>query len=78
MQQIFVNNYFMHKNKGRLLKVYFSKNEECKTDGKSGMATDGFLSIPIGKYKEIQPEILFFEKKPRATGIILRYPNKIK
>lgn len=57
--------------------VYDSKGEEFKADGKFGLATGVFLSIPIGKYLGVQPEILFSQKGFQATGVILGNTYKI-
>jgi hypothetical protein len=48
--------------------VYDSKGEDFEADGKFGLATGAFLSIPIGKYIGIQPEVLFSQKGFRSTG----------
>lgn len=51
--------------------VYDTKGEKFNTDPKFGLATGIFLSIPIGKYLGVQPEILYSQKGFKATGIIL-------
>jgi hypothetical protein len=48
--------------------VYDSKGEEFRADGKFGFATGAFLSIPIGKFLGIQPEVLFSQKGFNGTG----------
>jgi hypothetical protein len=48
--------------------VYDSKGEEFDADAKFGLAVGAFLSIPIGEYLGIQPEILFSQKGFKATG----------
>jgi hypothetical protein len=50
--------------------VYDTKGPGFYTDPKFGLATGAFLSIPIGKYIGIQPEILFSQKGFRADGNI--------
>ena len=51
--------------------VYDSKGEEFDADAKFGMAVGGFISIPIGTYLGVQPEVLYSQKGFRATGKIL-------
>jgi len=51
--------------------VYDSKGEEFSADGKFGFAFGGFVSIPIGKFIGIQPEVLYSQKGFQATGKIL-------
>jgi hypothetical protein len=48
--------------------VYDTKGEEFQADAKFGLATGVFLSIPLGKYLGIQPEIMFSQKGFKATG----------
>jgi hypothetical protein len=51
--------------------VYDSKGEEFNADPKIGMAVGAFLSIPIGTYIGVQPEILYSQKGFKATGRLL-------
>ncbi len=51
--------------------VYDSKNQEFNSDFKVGFAAGAFLTIPIGKYIGLQPEILFSQKGYKATGTFL-------
>jgi hypothetical protein len=51
--------------------VYDAKGEEFNADAKFGLAAGGFVSIPIGKYLGVQPEVLFSQKGFQATGVIL-------
>jgi hypothetical protein len=51
--------------------VYNTKGEEFVADGKFGLATGGYIAIPIGTYMGVQPEILFSQKGFQATGKIL-------
>jgi len=51
--------------------VYDSQGQEYKADGKFGFAAGGFLSIPIGTYFGIQPELLFSQKGYQASGTVL-------
>lgn len=50
--------------------VYDSEGQEYKADGKIGLAAGAFLSIPIGTYFGIQPELLFSQKGYQATGSV--------
>ncbi len=54
--------------------VYDTKGEEFKSDPKFGLATGLFVSIPIGKFIGIQPELLFSQKGFKATGVLLGNP----
>lgn len=47
------------------------KGEEFDADAKLGLATGAFLSIPIGKYFGLQPEVMLSQKGFQATGRIL-------
>jgi hypothetical protein len=51
--------------------VYDAKGDQFKADPKFGFVGGVFLSIPIGKYLGIQPEVLFSQKGFKATGSIL-------
>ncbi|MFD2907863.1 porin family protein [Flavobacterium ardleyense] len=51
--------------------AYDTKGEEFKADAKFGMAIGGFLSIPIGVYFGVQPEILFSQKGFKGSGKLL-------
>jgi len=48
--------------------VYDIKGENFNTQPKFGIAAGGFISIPLGRYIGIQPEILFSQKGFKATG----------
>jgi hypothetical protein len=48
--------------------VYDSEGEDFEADGKFGLAAGAFLSIPIGKYLAVQPELLFSQKGFKGTG----------
>lgn len=56
---------------GNYANVYDSKGEEFKADPTFGMALGAFLSIPIGTYFGVQPEVLYSQKGFEATGKIL-------
>jgi hypothetical protein len=51
--------------------VYDSQNKEYTADGKAGFAAGGFVSIPIGTFLGIQPEIQFSQKGFKATSSVL-------
>jgi hypothetical protein len=51
--------------------VYDSEGEEFDAGAKFGFAAGAFLSIPIGTYIGIQPEVLFSQKGFKATGRML-------
>ncbi len=51
--------------------VYDSQGEEFDADPKLGLAAGAFLSIPIGTYIGIQPEVMFSQKGFKATGRFL-------
>jgi hypothetical protein len=51
--------------------VYDTQGENFKTDPKFGFAGGVFLTIPIGKYIGLQPEIVFSQKGFKGTGTLL-------
>lgn len=51
--------------------VYGTKGDEFQASGKFGFATGTFVSIPIGKFMGIQPELLFSQKGFKGTSRIL-------
>lgn len=51
--------------------VYDTEGEAFEAKGKAGLVLGAFLSLPIGKYVGIQPEVLFSQKGFRATGSVL-------
>ncbi|MBN2729648.1 MAG: PorT family protein [Bacteroidales bacterium] len=57
--------------------VYDAQGEEFKADPKFGLVAGGFVSIPIGAYIGIQPEILFSQKGFKADGVILGSTYKL-
>lgn len=65
------NLHFGLKVGANLSNVYDTKGEEFKADPRFGLVTGAFISIPIGTYIGIQPEILFSQKGFQATGKIL-------
>lgn len=51
--------------------VYDIQGEEFQAEYKPGLAAGIFLTIPLGKYLGIQPELLFSQKGYKSTGNIL-------
>jgi hypothetical protein len=51
--------------------VYDAQGEAFIAKAKMGFVGGGFLSIPIGKYLGIQPEILYSQKGFEGTGVLL-------
>lgn len=51
--------------------VYDEKGEAFRADGKIGGVGGIFISIPIGNYIGVQPEVLLSQKGFKGTGIIL-------
>jgi len=51
--------------------IYDSQGQKYNADGKLGFATGVFVSIPIGTYLGIQPELLFSQKGFKATSSVL-------
>jgi hypothetical protein len=54
--------------------VYDTEGEKFEADAKLGFVGGGFLSIPIGKFIGVQPEILFSQKGFKGTGVLLGSP----
>jgi hypothetical protein len=51
--------------------VYDTKGDQFNADPRWGFAGGGFVSVPIGKYLGIQPEVLYSQKGFSATNSIL-------
>lgn len=51
--------------------VYDSQGDDFVADPKFGLAGGGFVSIPLGRYFGIQPEVLFSQKGYKSTGTYL-------
>jgi len=51
--------------------VYDSQGENFVADAKFGLAGGGFVSIPIGSFFGVQPEVLFSQKGYKSTGTFL-------
>jgi len=54
-----------------LSNVYDSEGEDFNADPKFGFAVGAFVSIPVGKFIGVQPEILFSQKGYQRTGAVL-------
>lgn len=51
--------------------VYDSQGENFVADSKFGLAFGGFVSIPIGTYFSVQPEVLFSQRGYKSSGTFL-------
>ena len=51
--------------------VYDAQGEAFIANAKFGFVGGGFLSIPIGKYLGVQPEILYSQKGFEGRGVLL-------
>lgn len=51
--------------------VYDEKDNDFNADPKFGLAMGTFISIPIGQYLGVQPELLFSQKGFKSRGSIL-------
>lgn len=54
-----------------LSNIYDSQSSDFQADSKLGFATGGFLSIPIGNFLAVQPELLFSQRGLQGSGKIL-------
>jgi hypothetical protein len=53
---------------------YDSKNSDFTATSKFGFTVGAFLTIPLGQYLGVQPEILFSQKGFKAEGKVLGSP----
>ena len=51
--------------------VYDSEGEDFIADAKFGLAGGAFVSIPLGKFIGIQPEVMFSQKGFKSSGTFL-------
>jgi hypothetical protein len=51
--------------------VYDADGDDFEAEGKFGLAAGGFVSIPIGDFLGVQPEVLYSQKGFKATGTML-------
>jgi hypothetical protein len=63
--------FFGIKAGANLSNVYDSEGEDFVADNKIGVVAGGFVSIPIGRYFGVQPEVLFSQKGFKSTGTFL-------
>lgn len=63
--------YFGPKVGLNLSNVYDSEGENFDADAKFGLAAGLFVSIPIGSFLGVQPEVMFSQKGFNASGSIL-------
>ncbi len=54
-----------------LSNVYDSQTSQFNADNKYGLVAGGFVSIPLGTFVGIQPEILFSQKGFKGSGTLL-------
>lgn len=54
--------------------VWDARGEQFRADAKAGFVGGGFLSIPIGKYLGVQPEVLFSQKGFQGQGTMFGQP----
>ncbi|RBA28291.1 porin family protein [Flavobacterium tibetense] len=51
--------------------VYDSESEDFVADSKFGLVAGAFVSIPLGKFIGVQPEVLFSQKGFKSSGTFL-------
>lgn len=54
-----------------LSNIYDSQSSDFQADPKLGFAAGGFISIPIGNFLAVQPELLFSQRGLRGSGSVL-------
>jgi hypothetical protein len=57
--------------------VYDTQGEQFEADSKVGFVGGAFLTIPIGTYFGLQPEVLYSQKGFKGTGMLLGTPYTI-
>jgi len=60
--------FFGLKIGGNYSNVYDTNGDNFVADPTFGLAAGGFVSIPIGRYLGIQPEVLFSQKGYKSSG----------
>ncbi len=53
-----------------LSNIYDQENQDYVADNKTGYFLGGFLSIPLGKYIGLQPEVLYSQKGFKGSGSV--------
>ena len=51
--------------------VYDTKGQDFQADAKFGIVGGAYLTIPIGKYLGIHPELLFSQKGFQGSGVVI-------
>ena len=51
--------------------IYDSQGDKFAADGKYGLAAGAFLSLPLGKFIGVQPEVIYSEKGFKGSGSFL-------
>lgn len=59
---------------GNYSNVWDEQGQDFRADGKAGFVGGAFLSIPIGTYLGIQPEVVFSQKGFQGSGTFFTYP----
>ena len=54
-----------------LSNIYDSQTADFQADSKLGLAAGGFITIPIGDFLGVQPELLFSQRGLQGSGKIL-------
>jgi hypothetical protein len=57
--------------------VYDSEGEDFEANSKFGLAAGAFMSIPLGTFFGIQPEIMFSQKGFKGTGTMFGSPYEV-
>lgn len=57
--------------------VYDSQGEDFVADAKAGFVAGAFLTIPIGSFIGVQPEVLFSQKGFKGKGTLLGSPYQV-
>lgn len=65
------NLYFGIKLGTNYSNVYDEKGDEFAADGKFGFVGGAFITIPLGRFFGIQPEVLFSQKGFKSSGKFL-------
>lgn len=63
--------HFGLKFGANLSNVYDERDQDFEANDKWGLAGGAFLSIPIGKYLGVQPELLIGQKGFQGSGVFL-------
>ena len=72
------NMFFGLKAGANYSNVYDSDGEEFTADSKIGFAGGLFLTIPIGEFIGVQPEILYSQRGFTGKGRLLGLPYEVK